>query len=500
MQLTRPLRVLLALGFSLLLLLVLIVVLLATESVFSVWDRLQEAPAWFFYAYLAGFLVLALGGGWLVWRLLVPVRRQLRRPAAAPAAGATLDREEIERRLRAAEAAGVDVESARRELQQLSQRHATGSVHVCLYGEISSGKSSLIRALMPDADAAISVTGGTTRELAHYRWYSPAGDALVLTDMPGLNEAAGELDQQAREEAQRAHVVVYLCDGDLARSQFDELVRLLELRKPCILALNKTDRYRPDELKAIRSRLETRMPAGADVRVVGIRTGGTREVVRVLPDGREEVTTRALPPDVDELRLALQRVIDRDPAALETLRDSSVFVLVARKLDDALAAHRRVEAEALVNRYSRRAVIGALAAVTPGTDVLIQGYLGMNLVKELCALYEVPVRKIDLETLLDLVQRHVGKTLTLVLAIAGNGLKAFPGVGTLAGGLVHAVAYGMIFDTLGRAVATTLDTRGELHPVQAAVRFKETLGEDLDTSARRFASMALAERRADDSD
>ena len=45
-----------------------------------------------------------------------------------------------------------------------------------------------------------------------------------------------------------------------------------------------------------------------------------------------------------------------------------------------------------------------------------------------------------------------GKALPLSLAVAGNGLKAFPGVGTVAGGLVHAVAYGLIFDALGRSL------------------------------------------------
>ena len=48
-----------------------------------------------------------------------------------------------------------------------------------------------------------------------------------------------------------------------------------------------------------------------------------------------------------------------------------------------------------VQGYSRKAVFGALAAVSPGTDILIQGYLGLNLVKELCALYEVPAREMD---------------------------------------------------------------------------------------------------------
>jgi len=141
-------------------------------------------------------------------------------------------------------------------------------------------------------------------------------------------------------------------------------------------------------------------------------------------------------------------------------------------------------------------VVGALAAVTPGTDLLIQGYLGVSLIKELSKLYGVPVRKVDTDLLLELVQKHVGRSTTLVLAIAGNALKAFPGAGTLAGGMIHAVAYGMVFDTLGRAVAASLESRGELHPVQTATVFKETMGENIEASARRFVKFAaLAQRQ-----
>ena len=185
--------------------------------------------------------------------------------------------------------------------------------------------------------------------------------------------------------------------------------------------------------------------------------------------------------------------MDEDFTLLEQLRDSAVFVLVNQQIEESLARRRREQAEVMVKSYSKRAVLGALAAVTPGTDILIQGYLALQLIKNLANIYGVSVRKVDSELLLSLIQRHVGKTLTLTFAVAGNALKAFPGMGTLAGGLLHAVAYGLIFESLGRAVAISLDSRGELHPVQAANTFKEQLGEDLEASARRLARLALEE-------
>ena len=213
-------------------------------------------------------------------------------------------------------------------------------------------------------------------------------------------------------------------------------------------------------------------------------------MVRILPDGREEVIVRELPPRVDELRRLLQRHIDQDPALLDQLRDSAGFVLVSRQIEDAESVHRRERADELVVRYSRRAVLGAMAAVTPGTDLIIQGYLGVSMVKELAAVYGVPVRKMDTDRLMELVQKNVVKSTTLMLAIAGNALKAFPGAGTLAGGAMHAVAYGIVFDTLGRALVSTLESRGELRPLQTASVFKETLGENLEATAKRVVKLA----------
>jgi hypothetical protein len=119
------------------------------------------------------------------------------------------------------------------------------------------------------------------------------------------------------------------------------------------------------------------------------------------------------------------------------------------------------------------------------------------MVRELAALYETRVSKVDTELLLELAQQHVGRAHTLILAVAGNALKAFPGIGTLAGGALHAVAYGIIFRTLGRALTTTLATRGELHPRQTAKLFQEELGEDLEKPAKSLARLVLEESRKD---
>lgn len=492
MQKISPVRLLLILGVGVLFLLLLLLALLLSDAFLNFYVNLQQAPGWLAWLLLGGLGLLSLLLGWGLIRLLRKKPTPQEKPAKKPV---PITLEQVEERLESARKAELDTREAEQELVQLQQRRQAGVIHLALFGEISSGKSSLIRALLPDAQAEVAVTGGTTRELKEYSWTSPAGDRLVLTDMPGLDEPGREKDGWVREEALRAHLVIYLCDGDLARSQADELEQLLALDKPLILALNKSDRYSSEELELLKQRLRGQVERLGEADVVAISTGGRRPVVRILPDGSEEQVIRELPPQVDELTRAIQRRIDQDPQALEQLRDSAVFVLVSRQLDQALAIHRQEQADRIVRGYAKKAMVGAIAAMTPGSDILIQGYLAHRMVVSLSQLYEIPVRKVDVELLLELVQKHVRGHTTLLLAIAGNALKAFPGVGTLAGGVLHAVAYGSLFEALGRGVAGSLASRGELHPLQVADQFKESLGEDFKASSQHYAKMALEEIR-----
>ncbi|HCK80585.1 MAG TPA: hypothetical protein DIC59_03860, partial [Candidatus Competibacteraceae bacterium] len=252
-----PFRLVLGVAASIGVAALLVLVLYITDLGLSVWERLDRAPTTFWAIYLLVLAVLSAGGAYAVWRALNwgrPAGRSRTAVAVKPPDEATL-RERVER----SEKAGVAVEAVRRELEELQRRRAVGEIVVAVFGEISAGKSSLVRALLPGADIAVDVRGGTTREVTYYTWTSSAGDRLILADLPGLNEADGTLDRQARDEALRAHVILYVCEGDLTRDQYEALRTLVDLGSPLIVALNKVDRYTEQELEQIRARLAERV-------------------------------------------------------------------------------------------------------------------------------------------------------------------------------------------------------------------------------------------------
>jgi GTP-binding protein EngB required for normal cell division len=496
MKLDRFIRLSIGLLVLLLFVIAIAAMLFVTESALNVWDRLLQGPRAILYGYVSVLALLGIAAMWLVFNLVVR-----RKPKHTVRKTAPLTRDEIETRLREGERAGVDVAAAQAELAELAQRRANASVHLCFFGEISTGKSSLIKALAPDAEVVIDVTGGSTDAIRHYRWHNEDGARIMLTDVPGTGGVDGDFDEAAAEEARRAQVVVFVTEGDLARAEKQSLQWLLAMGKPLILVMNKSDRYSGEEQALLMQRLLDHLSdLGSELttdRVVAVSAGGQADVVEKRADGSERVVRRTRPADIGVLVVAINRLLGHDLAELDTRRDRAVFSLAADKLAESEARYREQRAEQIIRSSTRKAVLGALAAVSPGTDIIIQGYIGSAMTKELCALYGAAPRDIDVEEFLNLSQSRAGKVVPLSLAVAGNGLKAFPGIGTVAGGIAHAVAYGLIFDALGRSLVLTLQQHGELDPARAAQEFEDGFSGHIEAGVQQVARMALDQKKKD---
>lgn len=477
-----PIRVLIAAGLLIALLLVLLVLLLATDTALSVWTRLQEAPLWIRISYGLVVALISMGSLLLLWRVLRP--RQKKTTKSENSDAGVIDETRLQQDILEAANAGIDIDDALRELEQKRSRAQGGKIFVAVCGEVSAGKSSLVSAILPDARIESDPRAGTTTDVTRYRWQAPGGDEIVIADLPGFN-----LDEnaEARDECLRAHLVLFLCDGDLTASQAAQLEDLKRFEKPVLLALNKADRFSETEQKLLLDQLKIRsgLPSA---NIVAITSGG---LTNDSADGAEVPR----PPKIEPLLQAMQVHLDRDAVLMESLRETAVLLLANEKLQAARRRHLGEQADSLVQRYSRRAIVGALAAVAPGSDLIIQGVLATQLLRELSALYGVQIKDLQIDSFLQLAEGKIRNMSAITLAIAGNALKAFPGLGTLTGGLVHAVAYGMIFDSLGRAAAKSLASRGDLRPIPAARDFEELMNENLESGVVRFARLALEQKK-----
>jgi hypothetical protein len=427
--------------------------------------------------------VLAVLGLIAVWWLVRPRRR--RRPMPAP------DRGSLEQRIGQLREHGAETGGLTAELGELDRRRASARVYVALFGEISTGKSSLIRALDPQARIATDARGGTTRQVNHYDAQLADGRTLVLADVPGSRESGGEAHETlARQEALRAHAVVYLCAGDLNRSQASELQWLADFGKPLLLVLNKIDQWTPVERDQLLARLR-RQSHGTAAAVVAISAGGSERYERQLADGTSESVERQRRPAIDPLLRALEHLTAPGADALEGLREHAVLAGLHERTGALETQTRAVDAERIVRKYARRAIVGAMAAVAPGSDLLIQGVLAAGLTRDLARLYGVRATEVQIEDFIRQAKLTLRTGSSIVLAVAGNAMKAFPGLGTLGGGVLHAFAYALIFDSMGRALAASLSERQALDQDDAGARMKELLAEPGSNRLRQLATLTM---------
>ena len=432
---------LLAVALLLVGLLLLLLFLVLAEKLLSIWHYLQQAPVWFWVLYGLAIMVVAAIPVLLWFKWTRSDRQQPDKPKVVDEAG-------LNQALESAQQRGVDTTGAQQELDELQRRRDTKRFYICLFGSASSGKSSFVQALIPRAHTDIDVVKGTTLEVLRYQH----GD-LEITDLPGFDAIdQAQMTQLALAESQRAHVVVFMVNGDLSRTEMSFFQALKKWHKPMVIALNKSDRYQPGEQQRIEQAIADKTSHAYPV--VAISSGGYENVIKQGPDGQETTATVVRPPQVTPLLEAVEQVIADHDDSVHRFRDAGLLMLAEQKLADATQAHNRATALRTIERHSKRAMVGAMASIAPGSDIIIQGAIGSQMLKELCHIYQVPIKQLQIDDILRAAGSKLKTSTSMVLAVSGNALKSFPGLGTVTGGLLHAVAYGLIFNALGRAVMT----------------------------------------------
>ena len=476
-------------------LIVLVVFLLIfqfTDIAFRVWDRLQHTSPGFLVFYLIIISLIAAAGAGLIWKIWTVGRN--RKSGKTPAAERKrVSLEELQARAAAARAQGLDTSAIDAEIEAIAAEPQ--ELELAFFGKISTGKSSLIQTLLPNATIDTSIIGGSTTAIERYHYENTRGLALTLLDMPGTHQAGadGTLDQEVMTAARRVHIVAYVIDQDLTESDIISILRLHAFDKPMLVILNKTNRYSASELDELKTRIRSRLPEG--VAFITAASAYRQPLRRQQPDGSVVWEEREQPGDVTALLQKLAQIAAERGTLTARNRDALIN-LANENLSQRLNHYRRERGEAMVKSYARKAMLGGVAAVGPGTDVIIQGYLGMDMLKNLTKLYNIPARDIDLQTLVEAASSKVKTHLTVILALAGNVCKAFPGVGTVIGGASHAVAYGLIFESLGRATLQTLERGSEeaFNTQHIMQYFEEQLKNDLETRAQSLVRLALNSR------
>jgi small GTP-binding protein len=351
------------------------------------------------------------------------------------------------------------------KMQDMLVKLTSGRVEVAVFGEISTGKSALINALVGQAVAEVDVQGGWTKEIWKVAWDGAgycipglADSQVVLVDTPGLNEVGGQdRAEMAQQAAQRADLILFVTDSDLNETEYSALTTLAAVHKPIILVLNKIDLYTPEQRSRLMvvlrdDRVATLVPpdnvvtAAADPREV--------EYIIETPDGKQRSEWRKPGPDVDQVKVRILEVLEMDGKELLAL---NAAMYAADKSDRIAAVRVRLrdrKANQVIASYAALKSIAVALNPVAIADVLGGGAVDVTMVVTLAHIYGLEMSTTHAKGLVSSILKAAGWVLlgeaaTHIFSSAFKGLTL--GYGTVLTAIPQGAAAGYGSYIVGQA-------------------------------------------------
>ncbi len=334
-------------------------------------------------------------------------------------------------------------------------------LEVAVYGLINAGKSSLINALARAGHRPTGPIGGTTTEVAEVAWREVeavvGGFDVRLLDTPGLEEVGDEARADiATGAATRADLVIFVIAEDLTATASAALVRLRDVGKPIVVALNKVDLLTPDEESSILSTIRVRLDGIVPVEdVVAIAAA---PIVRER-GADSKVEARRGEPRVEALVGRLLVAIGESGEDLKELNAVREQVEAHAPVRDRAKAERRARAERVADETGAALALALAINPVPLLDFLTgPGGLAI-LVTRVSAVYgESPTADAARSLAAELIRGGRAAFWGSAAAmVAGGAMKILPGVGHVAGALTQGASAGYLSHVLGRALVGYLE-------------------------------------------
>jgi small GTP-binding protein len=328
---------------------------------------------------------------------------------------------------------------------------------------VGRGKSSLLNALVGENIFETGPIHGVTRTIQGVNWrldrfdgdrgnitqltLSGVGNSQIeLIDTPGIDEVDGETRETlARNLAAKADLILFACAGDITKVEYRALSQLRDAGKPMLLVFNKIDQYpeadrlaiyetiRDRRVREILSPDEIVMAAAAPLVATAVKR----------PDGSLGVKMDRGQPQIEELKLKILEILDREGKSLVALNT----MLYAGEVNEQLVERKMKIRETAANRVIWNAAIAkALAvALNPLTviDLLSGAAIDVTSILTLSRLYGIPMTQQGAINLLQKIALSMGGiTASELLANLGlSSLKGLLGIAAPATGGASLVPY-----------------------------------------------------------
>ena len=295
-------------------------------------------------------------------------------------------------------------------VQSMLDKLQHGHLHIAVFGRVSTGKSSLLNALIGEPKFAVSPLHGETRKTTMEQWSEVEAAGVYLIDTPGLDEAGGEdREAMAKEVAHRSDLVIFVADGDITDSELQSLRTLLEQGRPVVVALNKSDLYTQQELAALLQSVRDKTAGLVDPDDVLAVAAQPRpqQVVELDDKGQETASTRAREPDIGELRLRLWDIFETEGKTLAALNASLFAADLSDQVGIRILNARRDIGDKLVRTYCVAKGVAVAFNPIPVADLFAAAFIDVGMVMHLSKVYDLPIS-----------QREAGSLVSVIIAEA----------------------------------------------------------------------------------
>ena len=372
-------------------------------------------------------------------------------------------------------------------VQAMLDKLEHGHLHLAVFGRVSTGKSSLLNALIGQQVFTVSPLHGETRQSAMQPWNEVEAGGVYLIDTPGLDEAGGEQrEAMAKEVTGRADLVIFVLDSDITDTELLSLRTLLAQGRPVIVALNKSDLFTADELDALLGsiRQKTRgLVAARHVLAVAAQPR-PQSVVEIDARGNESTSVRARDPDVENLRLRLWEIVDAEGKTLAALNASLFAADLSDQVGRRILAARREIGDRLVRIYCVGKGIAVAFNPIPVADLFAAAFIDVGMVVHLSRVYDLPLSQKEAGSLVRVIVAEAAALMGTVWALhfVSSALKVgTAGLSTLVtAGAQGAIAYYSTY-VVGRVAAEYLGegkSWGEGGPKQVVRQILNSLDRD----------------------
>ena len=331
-------------------------------------------------------------------------------------------------------------------LEKMLDKLERACVQIAVFGMVGRGKSSVLNALLGQNVFETGPTHGVTRTTTIGQWDVGEGidenlpdrlspviyrlSQVELIDTPGIDEVDGETRELlARRVAKQADLILFVVAGDITKVEYAALSQLREAGKPMLLVFNKIDQYPDADRLAIYHKIRddrVRELLSPDEIVMAAASPLTARAVR-RPDGSMGVQmTRSLP-QVQDLKLKILEILDREGKSLVALNT----MLCAGDINEHLVQRKMEIREEAANRIIWNAVMtkSVAIALNPITvvDILSGAVIDVVMILTLSKVYGIAMTEAGAVELLQKIAISMGG-ITAGELLANFGLSSLKGL------------------------------------------------------------------------